>query len=194
MSFSVTLAKQEFTPAGHCFIIHLPGGGQLTVSHRRRCEYQRIVTETKSRWLSRYSHSLRWLIVLVKLHRWLFEKIKQNCSICDSETSTNLTAILKTESCHCYNHLAVIIAREKRWAGKWVESVSAKHAGAPLGDAFYVRIVSPVISAPLHTAIRFKHFVLSQIAFLAVDFDNGVPNTRPSMLCAYRCDPISRAT
>ena len=28
MSFSVTLAKQEFTPAGHCFIIHLQGGGQ----------------------------------------------------------------------------------------------------------------------------------------------------------------------
>ena len=28
MSFSVTSAKQEFTPAGHCFIIHLPGGGQ----------------------------------------------------------------------------------------------------------------------------------------------------------------------
>ena len=28
MSFSVTSAKREFTPAGHCFIIHLPGGGQ----------------------------------------------------------------------------------------------------------------------------------------------------------------------
>ena len=28
MSFSVTSAKQKFTPAGHCFIIHLPGGGQ----------------------------------------------------------------------------------------------------------------------------------------------------------------------
>ena len=28
MSFSVTLAKQEFMPVGHCFIIHLPGGGQ----------------------------------------------------------------------------------------------------------------------------------------------------------------------
>ena len=28
MSLSVTSAKQEFTPAGHCFIIHLPGGGQ----------------------------------------------------------------------------------------------------------------------------------------------------------------------
>ena len=31
--------------------------------------------------------------------------------ICDSETSTNLAAILKTESRHCYNHLAVVIAR-----------------------------------------------------------------------------------
>ena len=28
MPFSVTSAKREFTPAGHCFIIHLPGGGQ----------------------------------------------------------------------------------------------------------------------------------------------------------------------
>ena len=28
MSFSVSSAKREFTPAGHCFIIHLPGGGQ----------------------------------------------------------------------------------------------------------------------------------------------------------------------
>ena len=28
MSFSVTSAKQEFAPAGHCFIIHLSGGGQ----------------------------------------------------------------------------------------------------------------------------------------------------------------------
>ena len=28
MSFSVTSAKREFTPAGHCFITHLPGGGQ----------------------------------------------------------------------------------------------------------------------------------------------------------------------
>ena len=32
--------------------------------------------------------------------------------ICDSETSTNLAAILKTESRHCYNHLGVTIARE----------------------------------------------------------------------------------
>ena len=31
MSFSVTSAKQEFTPAGHCFIIHLPGGGQCSL-------------------------------------------------------------------------------------------------------------------------------------------------------------------
>ena len=41
---------------------------------------------------------------IVKLHWWLFEKIKQNCSIWDSETSTNLAAILKTESRNCYNH------------------------------------------------------------------------------------------
>ena len=29
------------------------------------------------------------------------------------ETSTKLAAILKTESPHCYNHLAVIIARRE---------------------------------------------------------------------------------
>ena len=28
MLFSVTSAKREFTPAGHCFIIYLPGSGQ----------------------------------------------------------------------------------------------------------------------------------------------------------------------
>ena len=28
MSFSVTSAKREFRPAGHCFIINLTGGGQ----------------------------------------------------------------------------------------------------------------------------------------------------------------------
>ena len=37
---------------------------------------------------------------------------KTKTKICDSETSTNLVAILKTESRHCYNHLAVILARE----------------------------------------------------------------------------------
>ena len=37
---------------------------------------------------------------------------KTETKICDSETSTNLAAILKTESRHCYNFLAVIIARE----------------------------------------------------------------------------------
>ena len=38
---------------------------------------------------------------------------RKNCSIYDSETSTNLAAILKTESRHCCNHLAVITARER---------------------------------------------------------------------------------
>ena len=37
---------------------------------------------------------------------------KTKIKICDSETSTNLAAFLKTESRRCYNHLAVIIARE----------------------------------------------------------------------------------
>ena len=31
MSFSVTSAKREFTPDGHCFNIHLPGGGHCSL-------------------------------------------------------------------------------------------------------------------------------------------------------------------
>ena len=42
---------------------------------------------------------------------------KTETKICDSETS-NLAAILKTESRHCYNHLAVIIARENEVLAK----------------------------------------------------------------------------
>ena len=57
---------------------------------------------------------------------------------------------------------------------KGVESVGAKHVGAALGDVLHVRSVSPVTSAPPHTAIRFNYFILSQIAFLAANFDNGV--------------------
>ena len=41
MSFSVTSAKQEFTPASHCFIIHLPGGGQCPLV--RDCEPIRLL-------------------------------------------------------------------------------------------------------------------------------------------------------
>ena len=37
---------------------------------------------------------------------------KTKTKICDTETLTNLAAILKTESRHCYNHLVAIIARE----------------------------------------------------------------------------------
>ena len=37
---------------------------------------------------------------------------KRKTKICDSETSANLAAILKTGNRHCYNHLSVIIARE----------------------------------------------------------------------------------
>ena len=84
----------------------------LTISHWRWREYRQIVTETKSRWLSLYSQSLRWLIVLVKVHRLvIIWENKTKTKICNSKTSTNLVTILKTESHHCYNHPAVIIAR-----------------------------------------------------------------------------------
>ena len=37
---------------------------------------------------------------------------KTKAKICDSKTSTDLAAILKTKSRHCHNHLVVIIVRE----------------------------------------------------------------------------------
>ena len=48
-------------------------------------------------------------------------------NICDSETSTNLAAILKTESRHCYNHLAVIIARENEVLDQSARAVFDNH-------------------------------------------------------------------
>ena len=47
MSFSVTSAKREFTPAGHCFIIHLPWGGQWAIIHRSGGEYSGLFTDTE---------------------------------------------------------------------------------------------------------------------------------------------------
>ena len=46
----------------------------------------------------------------------IIQENKTKTKICDSETSTNLAAISKTESRHCYNHLekAEIIARENK--------------------------------------------------------------------------------
>ena len=52
---------------------------------------------------------------------------KTNCSICDSETSTNLAAILKTESRHCYNHLAVITARENEVLDQSARAIFDNH-------------------------------------------------------------------
>ena len=45
-----------------------------------------------------------------KISLVIIRENKIKTKICESETSTNLAAILKTESRHCYNHLAVIIA------------------------------------------------------------------------------------
>ena len=36
----------------------------------------------------------------------IIQENRTKTKICDSETSTNLAAILKTENPHCYNHLA----------------------------------------------------------------------------------------
>ena len=50
-----------------------------------------------------------------------------NCSICDSETSTNLATILKIESRHCYSHLAVIIARENEVLNQSARAIFDNH-------------------------------------------------------------------
>ena len=47
--------------------------------------------------------------------------------ICNSETSTNLAAILKTEILHCYNHLAVIIARENEVLDQSARAIFDNH-------------------------------------------------------------------
>ena len=60
-------------------------------------------------------------------------------------------------------------------SGEMGQVVKRKACWGGFRDTFHVRRVSPVIGAPRHTAIRFNHFVLSQIVFLAVNFDNGVP-------------------
>ena len=52
---------------------------------------------------------------------------KTKTKICDSETLTNLAAILKTESRHCYNHLAVIIAREYEVLDQSVRAIFDNH-------------------------------------------------------------------
>ena len=48
---------------------------------------------------------------------------KTKTKICDSETSTNLAAILKTESPHCYNHLTVIKARKNEVLDKSARAI-----------------------------------------------------------------------
>ena len=50
-----------------------------------------------------------------------------NCSTCDSETSKNLAAILKTESRHCYNHPAAIIARENEVLDQSARAIFDNH-------------------------------------------------------------------
>ena len=42
----------------------------------------------------------------------IIQENKTKAKICDSKTSTDLAAILKTKSRHYYNHLVVIIVRE----------------------------------------------------------------------------------
>ena len=52
---------------------------------------------------------------------------KTKTKIYDSETSTNLAAILKTESRHCYNHQAVIIARESEVLDQSTRAIFDNH-------------------------------------------------------------------
>ena len=84
----------------------------LTISHRRQHEYQRIVTETKSRWLFADIH-VTWgdlNCFSIILHWWWWWLYYYYWSISNSKTSTNLAAILKTASLQCNNHCTVIIA------------------------------------------------------------------------------------
>ena len=52
---------------------------------------------------------------------------KTKTKICNSETSTNLAAILKTESRHYYNHLAVNIARENEVLDQSARAIFDNH-------------------------------------------------------------------
>ena len=75
----------------------------LTISHRRRHEYRRIVTSTifTSPEATNCFSIITLMIIWENINYW---------SISDSETSTNLAPILKTASLQCYNHRMVIIA------------------------------------------------------------------------------------
>ena len=57
----------------------------------------------------------------------IIQENKTKTKICDPETSTNLVAILKTESCHCYNHLAVIIAGENEVLDQSARTIFDNH-------------------------------------------------------------------
>ena len=92
---------------------------------------------------------------LVKLHWCLFERIKQNCSICDSETSTNLAAILKTESRHCYNHLAVIIARENEVLDQSARAIFDNH------QCNFTNIKISTVVKKIQTFSQRQHNILS---------------------------------
>ena len=67
MSFSVTSAKQEFTPAGHCFVIHLPGGGQCPlVRDSEPIRLLEILTSSSLYMLVRIIQSSAWLSLLLR--------------------------------------------------------------------------------------------------------------------------------
>ena len=66
MSFSVTSAKQEFTLASHCFIIHLPGGGQCPLVAVRT---ELVITCVTS------SVSFVWIVFLVKKRLDRFKRL-----------------------------------------------------------------------------------------------------------------------
>ena len=53
----------------------------------------------------------------------IIQEKKTKTKICNSETSTNLATILKTESCHCY----VIIARENKVLDQSARAIFDNH-------------------------------------------------------------------
>ena len=57
----------------------------------------------------------------------IIRETKTKTKLRDSETSTNLAAILKTESRHCCNHLAVIIARENEVLDQSARAIFDNH-------------------------------------------------------------------
>ena len=103
LSFSVTSAKREFMPAGHCFIIHLPGGGQCPLV--RDSEPIRLLEIPTS-------PSLYILIIIIII----YVKRRMTCH-CTTEWN-RFTSImcLRQYSCgFCFWAKSYILCYQQRW-------------------------------------------------------------------------------